>query len=478
MRETLAFALLGLFFSCSAGWEVHLHDRHGLSWPAMREALRKTPGATLVLLDYHHDCGFPEAPLSSINWVGHLIAEGDVQHLIWVSGRNLEKPNRESRMNWLHRSLDTADPHDADRIISAVTLMDYPELVAWKPSGPVLVSLDLDILTKDPGPSPAVFLDELFAWLVQVKPRLVTVALSAAYQPDPSLAWSWLHRWLNQPWPAESRFFLETGRAEVAEESSEEKAAWLSWRQRPDGFQNSDQRFWPGSGVWAAAPLDIWNDLHRMGVRGITAEDDRFLAALTPERLAWHRQWPIEKLETFRTAANTALERVLVLNEPPRPEPQPVSQETFGLAVRLLGRGVDRGCLAFYRSVGQPEDFAAAAAGAAARDPRYPPVTADERSNLQIEISVFGPWLPMASPLDFCPGLDSLLLEKDGQTTLLQASLVPQRGWDQTTFLAHLSRKAGLGLEGWKQAGISFKKATTVWSLGPYLRGDQTSVKK
>jgi AMMECR1 domain-containing protein len=56
-----------------------------------------------------------------------------------------------------------------------------------------------------------------------------------------------------------------------------------------------------------------------------------------------------------------------------------------------------------------------------------------------------------------------------GRTTLLQASLAVERGYDREAFLRVLSRKAGLGEDGWKRGGPTFRRAATIWYLRPMI---------
>jgi AmmeMemoRadiSam system protein A len=100
------------------------------------------------------------------------------------------------------------------------------------------------------------------------------------------------------------------------------------------------------------------------------------------------------------------------------------------------------------------EDVADNAFAAAFRDPRFPPVGADEAPRLALEISVLSP----AEPLEFGteeellatlrPGVDGLILaDRERRGTFLPSvwTQLP----DPRTFLAHLKQKAGLPADHW-----------------------------
>jgi len=123
--------------------------------------------------------------------------------------------------------------------------------------------------------------------------------------------------------------------------------------------------------------------------------------------------------------------------------------------VTLNRRGALRGCIGHLEAI-QPlvADVAENAFAAAFRDPRFPPLTANELDDLEIHISVLSPATPLtfSSEADLLhqmrPGIDGLILE-DG----------PHRGtflpsvWESLPqpleFLRHLKMKAGLPADHW-----------------------------
>lgn len=124
--------------------------------------------------------------------------------------------------------------------------------------------------------------------------------------------------------------------------------------------------------------------------------------------------------------------------------------------VTLTKAGTLRGCigsLAAHRSLA--EDLLDNGVAAAVRDPRFPPVTADELALLKVEVSILSP----AQPLSYRdaddllallkPGVHGVILQKDGY----RSTFLPQV-WEQLPnpkmFLEHLCKKAGLSGDCWQ----------------------------
>jgi AmmeMemoRadiSam system protein A len=109
-----------------------------------------------------------------------------------------------------------------------------------------------------------------------------------------------------------------------------------------------------------------------------------------------------------------------------------------------------RGCIGSL-SATRPlaEDVVQNAFAAAFRDPRFPPLTAEEFPRLDIHIALLTPAEPMSfvSEADLLkqvvPGVDGLILEDQGRRGTFLPSV-----WESLPepkeFLAHLKRKAGL----------------------------------
>jgi len=132
-----------------------------------------------------------------------------------------------------------------------------------------------------------------------------------------------------------------------------------------------------------------------------------------------------------------------------------------GCFVTLTERGALRGCIGHI--VAQEPLVQAVvdnARNAALRDPRFPPVTAGEVAQLEIEISVLTDPLPLffSSPKDLLqklqPGKDGVVLQIGGRG----ATYLPQV-WEQipdkVEFLNSLAEKAGCDASDWRGSGVT-----------------------
>jgi len=123
--------------------------------------------------------------------------------------------------------------------------------------------------------------------------------------------------------------------------------------------------------------------------------------------------------------------------------------------VTLTRNGSLRGCigsLEAWRPLA--DDVRENACSAAFRDPRFPPLSADELAEIRVEVSLLTPAEPMhfADESDALrqlrPGVDGLILSHGSH----RATFLPQV-WEQlpepAVFLAHLKQKAGLRPDFW-----------------------------
>jgi len=116
-----------------------------------------------------------------------------------------------------------------------------------------------------------------------------------------------------------------------------------------------------------------------------------------------------------------------------------------------------RGCIGMLEAV-RPlvEDIAENAFLAAFRDPRFPPLAADEFGELDIHLSILTP----AEPVSFTseqelitqlqPGIDGLILEEGRRRGTFLPSVWEQLPEPQQ-FLRHLKQKAGLSPDYWSE---------------------------
>lgn len=148
--------------------------------------------------------------------------------------------------------------------------------------------------------------------------------------------------------------------------------------------------------------------------------------------------------------------------------------ETFGqprgLFVTLRKEGRLRGCIGTLAPDGDlSRSVPRFALQAAFEDPRFPGLTRDELPDCAIEISVLTAPEPIEDPEEIEVGRDGLILEADGRRGLLLPQVAVEWGLDRPTFLAELSRKAGLPPDAWRQPGAR------IWSFQAevFAEGDE-----
>ncbi len=168
------------------------------------------------------------------------------------------------------------------------------------------------------------------------------------------------------------------------------------------------------------------------------------------------------------TIARSAIADKFALPTPPSPTHAALS-EPGATFVTLKRAGELRGCIGSVRPV-RPlgVDVRANAIGAAFGDPRFPPLTAFEFDNVNVEVSLLTADEPIHAIDEddllarLRPGLDGLILQL-GQR---RATFLPQV-WDALPdpreFLAALKQKAGLPAEFWSpQLNVS-RYGVTKW---------------
>ncbi|MFO7820517.1 MAG: AmmeMemoRadiSam system protein B [Lentisphaeria bacterium] len=158
--------------------------------------------------------------------------------------------------------------------------------------------------------------------------------------------------------------------------------------------------------------------------------------------------------------ARESIRAKLQSESPPTPDAEslnPVLREKACAFVTLHLQGRLRGCIgslepreALYKNVINN------ARNAAFSDPRFPPLSASEFEDIEIEISVLTPARPIGSPEDFIPGQHGIILKKGRAKAVFLPQVASEQGWDRETTLTHLALKAGLEPDGWRR-GAKFE---------------------
>jgi len=154
-------------------------------------------------------------------------------------------------------------------------------------------------------------------------------------------------------------------------------------------------------------------------------------------------------LHLARQAVTEAVSRGQILADIPTGG---ILSQRRGVFVSLhIGKRL-RGCI----GVVEPEEplgdsVVRSAASAALQDPRFPAVRPDELSDLQIEISLLSPPLPIR-PEEIEIGRHGLLISRGRQRGLLLPQVAVEHHFSAEQFLAETCRKAQLPHDVWREA--------------------------
>jgi AmmeMemoRadiSam system protein A len=119
--------------------------------------------------------------------------------------------------------------------------------------------------------------------------------------------------------------------------------------------------------------------------------------------------------------------------------------------VTLKNKGILRGCIGFIEPVFPLyETVIRGAIYAACQDYRFPPVTADELNDLEIEISVLTTPEKIRNPQVIEVGRHGLIIAKGENKGLLLPQVAVENGWGLKEFLEQACLKAGLPTDAWK----------------------------
>ena len=130
--------------------------------------------------------------------------------------------------------------------------------------------------------------------------------------------------------------------------------------------------------------------------------------------------------------------------------------EKCGAFVSLHKHGRLRGCIGhFGEDVPLHEIVAEMARAAAFEDPRFPPVTADELADIDIEISVLTPMRRIQSLDEFELHRHGIYIRKGYRSGTFLPQVADEVNWTKEEFVSHCAQdKAGIGWDGWRDAEL------------------------
>ncbi len=97
---------------------------------------------------------------------------------------------------------------------------------------------------------------------------------------------------------------------------------------------------------------------------------------------------------------------------------------------------------------------------AATGDPRFPSVTSDELSEIDIEISVLSPLREIRDPAEIQVGEHGLVVSGGFHRGVLLPQVASREGWDREKFLGYTCLKAGLPFDAWKKGNVQIQVFT------------------
>lgn len=183
-----------------------------------------------------------------------------------------------------------------------------------------------------------------------------------------------------------------------------------------------------------APPLDDELGKRLLAVARATIETDLLLTDALPRAL--------DAIPAGREESDRLQGVFVTLN---RTDPAEISRE-----------GRLRGCIGqIFPVLPLREAVIHAAASAALNDTRFSPVEAGELPRLEVELTVLSPPRPVGSWQEIRLGTDGIVIDKEGRRAVFLPQVPVEEKWTIEETLTHLSRKAGLAGDAWKE-GASF----------------------
>lgn len=147
-------------------------------------------------------------------------------------------------------------------------------------------------------------------------------------------------------------------------------------------------------------------------------------------------------------------------------------EEKRGVFVTLNSypSGELRGCIGFTEPIyNLKEGVVNAARHAALNDPRFMPVSEEEKVTIEVSVLTLPEFLNVAEPEDYLKrieiGKDGLIVEFEGRKGLLLPQVFPEWKADAKKALEMTCEKAGLSKDAWKEKGCKvFKFQAQIFS--------------
>jgi hypothetical protein len=163
------------------------------------------------------------------------------------------------------------------------------------------------------------------------------------------------------------------------------------------------------------------------------------------------------------SAARKSIESIFTKTkiETPDYEQHPILKLNAGAFVTITELNSLRGCIGYILS-DQPlfETICDAAVQAAMHDPRFPPLSKNEISQIKIEISVLSPPFILHSYDEIIIGKHGLILEENSARGLLLPQVPVEHNMNRDQYLDAICQKSGLSKKYWQTQQIKLKGFT------------------
>ena len=139
----------------------------------------------------------------------------------------------------------------------------------------------------------------------------------------------------------------------------------------------------------------------------------------------------------------------------------PILNTEKGAFVTLTKNHNLRGCIGYIISdMPLHKTIEDAARQAAIGDPRFPQLTEEEFSQIEIEISILSEPFPMGSYDDIIVGTHGLILTEQGQRGLLLPQVPIEHNMNKEEYLSALCEKTGFHSSFWKERTLNIEMFT------------------
>jgi AmmeMemoRadiSam system protein B/AmmeMemoRadiSam system protein A len=133
-------------------------------------------------------------------------------------------------------------------------------------------------------------------------------------------------------------------------------------------------------------------------------------------------------------------------------EENPRLQQKMGAFVTIRKTDRLRGCIGNFTSTDPLfKTVQRMAVAAATEDPRFPPLTAPEVPEVDLEISALTPMWKASGAEEVEVGRHGLYIRHGQYSGVLLPQVATEQGWDRKTFLKQTCRKAGLPDDAWRK---------------------------